>query len=300
MITTRSFMNQTWIDLNSPSKEEADSLILSQDIDPAVAKDLLAPTPAQHIEDRGQIIYAVLHVPTFNRSRAICDIQEIDCVISANSLITARYDSIDALHYFAKQIEVNEILNKGENFHMFFGMMREVYNMMEDELAYMEDQMKEIEKNIFEGKEKEMVFVISNTTRNILNFRRITDPHGNILEFLKEIGIEKFGKEFGAQVKTLIDEWRHIMRIVNNQADLMIQLREANNSILSTKQNDIMKKITIIGSVMLPLTIIGQIFGLSISYFPLKNHPGAFWIILVIMAIVMITTLIYAKAKKWM
>ena len=69
---------------------------------------------------------------------------------------------------------------------------------------------------------------------------------------------------------------------------------------LSTKQNEIMKQLAILGSILLPLTIIGQLFGLSVRSFPLMNHPYAFWIILSLMAVVMLISVIYAKIKKWM
>lgn len=300
MITTRAFMDQTWTDLNSPTKEEVDSLVLTQNINPIVAKDLLTPTPSQYAKDEGNMIYMVLHIPYFKRPHLTVISQEVDFIIRADGVVTGRYDSIDALHYFAKQIEVNEILNRGQNVHLFFGIMNEIYKSVTDELSHTEDWMREIEKNIFEGREKQMVFAISNAGRNILNFRRIIEPHGNILEFLKETGREKFGVKFETEAKTLMSEWHRIMRVVKNQADLAIELRETNNSILSTKQNEIMRQLAIIGSILLPLTIIGQIFGLSIRSFPLVDHPFAFWIILGIMATVMTVSLIFAKIKKWM
>jgi magnesium transporter len=300
MITTRSFMGQVWIDLNSPTKEEVDSLMLTQNISPTVAKDLLAPTPTQYAEEDSQNIYAVLHIPSFRHVHANIDSQEVDFIIRADGVITARYDSIDAIHYFAKEIEVNEILNKGKYTHLFFGIMKEIYKSLADELAYMEDWMKEIEKNIFEGREKEMVLTISNAGRNLLNFKRMVDPHGNVFEFLATVGQEKFGKVFEAEAKSMEEEWRRIIKRVNNQMDLVIELRETNNSMLSTKQNEIMKNLAVIGSVLFPLTIIGQIFGMSIRYFPLSDNPNAFWIILGLMASTMIATLIYAKVKKWM
>jgi len=301
MITTHSSVNQTWVDLNSPTKEEADSLVLTQNIDPLIAKDLLAPTPMQSSRDVDKVIYAVLHIPTFKHSHSTeSNIQEIDFVISVDGLVTARYDSIDALHFFAKQIEVNEILNKGPKSHLFFGMMKEIYKSIGSELAHTEDWLEEIEKNIFEGKEKSMVFAISNAGRNLLNFKKTIDPHINIFEFIKEIGTEKFGSEFGAEAKILIGEWHRIIRKISSQLDLLMELRETNNSILSTKQNEIMKQLAILGSILLPLTIIGQLFGLSIHNFPLINHPYAFWIILSIMATVMLISIIYARVKKWM
>jgi magnesium transporter len=300
MITTRSSMGQVWIDLNSPTREEVDSLMLTQNISPTIAKDLLAPTPIQYAEEDGQTIYAVLHIPSFKRVHSAIDSQEIDFIIRKDGVITARYDSIDAIHYFAKQIEVNEILNKGRRAHLFFSIMKEIYKSMTDELAYTEDWMEEIEKNIFEGREKEMVFTISNAGRNLLNFKRMVDPHGSVFDFLREVGKEKFGDEFEAEAKEIEEQWRRIMKRANNQMDLVIELRETNNSMLSTKQNEIMKNLSIIGSVILPLTIVSQIFGMSIHYFPLVDNPNAFWIILGIMAGTVVITLIFAKIKKWM
>lgn len=293
-------MDQTWVDLNSPTKEEIDSLVLTHNISPVIAKDLLLPTPTQYAETEGDIVYAVLHIPVFNHSRASQDSQEVDFIISKDSLITARYDSIDALHYFAKQVEVSEILNKIESSHLFFGILKEIYRSLHDELAYLEDWMEEIEKNIFDGHEKAMVFTISNVGRSLLNFKRLLDPHGNVFEFLNRVGEDKFGEAFGSEAKLMLDDWRRIIKKINNQMDFLTELRETNNSMLSTKQNEIMKNLAVIGWILFPVTIIGQIFGLSVSSFPFRNDPNAFWIILGLMAIVMTSTLVYAKLKKWM
>lgn len=300
MTTTRSLGDQTWTDLNSPTKEEVDSLMLAQNVDPIIAKDLLTPTPKQYIKEFGNVIYAVLHIPSFKHSSSENLEQEIDFVITERGLITTRYDSIDALHQFAKQIEVDEILNKSGYSHLFFSIMEEIYKFLFDEIDYMKDWMKEIEKNIFEGREKEMVLSISVASRNLLSFKRIVDPHQGVWISLGNIGKDIFGKDFEKESRLLLEEWERMAIEVKNISDMLDELRETNNSILSTKQNEIMRQLTIIGSVILPLSIIGQIFGLSILSFPLKENPYAFWIILALMAVVVLGSLTYAKLKKWM
>lgn len=292
-------MDQVWIDLNSPTKEEVDSLMLTQNISPVIAKDLLAPTPTQYAEENSDAIYTVLHIPTFKHSHATQASQEVDFIIKADGLITARYDSIDALHYFAKRVEVSEILNKSKNSHLFFDLMREIYQSMTNELAYIEDWMKEIEKNIFDGQEKAMVFTISNVGRNLLNFKRIVDPHGSVFMFLKDVGGEKFGKEFEEQSKALSEEWRQIMKRVNNQMDLVIELRETNNSMLSTKQNEIMKVFTIMAFITFPLSLVASIFGMNISFMPITDSPSAFWLIIGIMLLISLSMFTFFKYKKW-
>jgi magnesium transporter len=277
-------------------------MLLTENLTPTIAKDLLTPTPVQHAESGNGIIYAVLHIPAFKYSHSAGDsaCQEIDFIISGKGVITARYDSIDALHYLSKQLEVNEILDNGEDCHIFFRMMEEIYKGMADQLSYIEDWMKEIEKNIFDGHEREMVLAISNAGRNLLNFKRTIDAHGDIFEFLKNAGGEKFGKKFETEAKALIDDWRRMVKRVNNLIDMATELRETNNSLLSTKQNEIMKNLAVIGSILLPLSVISQIFGMSIRNFPLIDNPQAFWIILGMMVSVMVISLSFAKFKKWM
>lgn len=301
MVTNRSFMGQTWIDLNSPTKEEVDSVAMTQSINPVTANDLIMPTPVQNAKEDESSIYAVLHIPAFKYAHSsTSDIQEIDFVILKDVLITARYDSIDSLHYFAKQIEVSEILNKSQERFIFFDMMKEIYKAIENEMAYIDDWMREIEKNIFAGREKEMLFTISNAGRNLLNFKRTLDPHGDILEFIKSAGLQKFGSKFEAEATDLIHKWRRIIKRVSNQIDLAEEMRETNNSMLSAKQNEIMKQLAVIGALLLPLTIIGQLFGLSVRSFPLINHPYAFWMVIGLMLMVMLISLGFAKFKKWM
>lgn len=300
MITNRSSMNQSWTDLNSPTKEEVDSLVLSQDIDPIIAKDLLTPTPTQHALSAGEAIYAVLYVPAFKHSHTLSsNSQEIDFIISAKGVTTVRYDSIDALHYFAKQIEVEEILHKGQSYHIFFRMINVIYKSMTDELAYIEDWMKEIEKNIFEGYEKDMVFAISNVGKNLLNFKRITDPHYEVFQFIKNVGGEKFGNEFQIETESLINEWQRLVKRLNNQIDLMVELRETNNSMLSTKQNEIMKIFTILAFVTFPLSLIASIFGMNTAHIPIVGWPNDFWIVIGIMFIMSLAMFAYFKYKKW-
>ncbi len=299
MITTRPFIDQIWIDLNSPTKEEVDSIMITQNISPAIAKDLLTPTPTQYSEDDGDTIYAVLHIPTFQHAHPNEIDQEVDFIISKKSVITARYDSIDALHYFAKEIEVNEILNHQSNLHLFFGIMEEIYNSITNELASIEDWMREIEKNIFEGQEKEMVFAISSTGRNILNFKRAIDPHGEVFDFIARVGGEKFGKDFEEEAKSLRDEWRRVMKRINNYLDMISELRETNNSMLSTKQNETMKVFTIMAFVTFPLSLVAAIFGMNTSFIPFVGSPNDFWIVLGIMFVMSIAMFSFFKYKRW-
>ena len=299
MIITRAFMDQTWTDLSSPTKEELDSLILAQHIDPLIAQDLLAPTPKQYSKEFNNALYAVMHIPLFKHSHFINLEQEIDFIITEKNIITARYESIDALHHFAKHIEVDEILNKEKHSHLFFGITREIYGFLFEEIEYMKDWIKDIEKNIFESREKEMVFSISAASRNLLSFKRIVGPHQMIWLNLTNSEKINFGEKFEKDARLLLEEWARLMSEIKNISDMLDELRETNNSILSTKQNEIMKFFTILAFIILPLTLITSIFGMNTMNLPIVGLPYDFWIVVGLMFCVSLAMFTYFKYKKW-
>lgn len=301
MITTRNVLEQTWTDLNSPSKEELDSLVMSENIDPAVAKDLLAPTPKQIAKGFGNSIYAIFHIPSFRHKNKESFEQEVDFIISEKSLITARYDNVDAIHQFSKEVEVDEILNKNNlgDSHLFFGVTREIYKFLFDEIDYIKDWLREIEKGIFEGKEKEMVFGISAVGRNLLGFKRTIGSHQSVWQNLIQIGTEKYGDKFGRDALSLFDECKRLLVEIENTSLMLAELRETNNSILSTKQNEIMKIFTILAFVTFPLSLVAAIFGMNTAHIPIVGDPNDFWKVLGIMAMMSLAMFSYFKYKKW-
>lgn len=299
MIVTRPFMDQVWIDLSSPTKEELDSLILAQHIDPLIAKDLLAPTPKQYAKEFDNAIYAVIHIPIFKHSHSINLEQEIDFIIMKDGVITTRYESVDALHHFGKQIEVDSILNKERHSHLFFGVMKEIYGFLFDEIEYMKDWIRDIENNIFEGREKEMVFGISAAGRNLLAFKRVVGPHELLWQNLTKLEKNHFGDKFKKDAQVLLEDWSRLMSEIRNISDMLDELRETNNSILSTKQNEIMKFFTILAFLILPLTLITSIFGMNTIHLPIIGFKYDFWIVIGLMTIVSLAMYLYFKYKKW-
>ncbi len=299
MISKRDYMNYSWVDLDSPTPEEIDSVVLSYGINAKIAKDLASPTPKQEVVDYGNFLYAVLHLPAFKHSKKESFEQEIDFAISNKCLITARYEEIDAIYNFTKKIEVSSILNREEYFNLFLEMIREIYIFLNNELDYIEDWTKEIEKNIFNGKEKDMVFAISSVGRNLLNFKRTVFPHGEVFESIKNIGKEKFGEEFEKDMHKIISEWKRIIYKLNNQIELTNQIRETNNSLLNTKQNEIIKTLTILAFMAFPLTVIAGIFGMNVQHIPIVGSSGDFWVVIGIMVTSVLTMFRLFRHKKW-
>jgi magnesium transporter len=303
MFKKQNYKMVTWVDSETPNKDEARSLMTDFDLSPEVAQDILLPTFKDKITPLKDYIYLVMHFPAFKHTHNKSHRQEIDFVIGKNFIITNRYESIDAMEKYAKIFEVNSILNKNEleigSGEIFIAMMKTIYQSLSDELDSINYLLREAEKDIFAGKEKEMVFELSRVGREIINFNHIITPHGQILETLRENSEKILGKNFKLALDEIINEYYKISKILENITEVLRELRETNNSMLSTKQNEIMKTLTIFTFFALPFSIITGFFQMNTKFTPIVNYNNGWYYIIGLEIVAMITVFIIAKRKKW-
>ena len=306
MINTYRYNEETWVDIDHGTPEEIHGLMDTYGIHPFVAKELTTTTPKPRIEFHDNYIYCILHFPSWKHTHAGDNKnQEVDFIIGKDALITARYDSIDAMHRLSKDLEVSEILDKkGDQKHkhshrILMHMLRSLYSSISDELDYIEDTAEEITAEIFNGKEKEMVVKISEVTRNLLNFKRVTDLHHEILVTLSKRGREIFGEHFGIEMDAVTVDYLKVSTAIRSSLEMLRELRDTNNSLLTSKQNETVKQLTVLGGILLPMNLVSWLFAMRVGGVPLEDNSNGFWIVLVSMLAYTLIAVVYSKHKKW-
>ena len=304
MISRHAYNNLLWIDVENPTIDEVRCLMDEFDLSPVIAEELLSPSIRPKTEQFDDHLYLVLHFPALRHTNSSRSDQEVDFVIGKHFLITVRYDTIDALHKFAKVFEVNAILSRDRTTpdagDVFFAMVMKLYRAIGHELEYIHDELEEVEAQIFEGREKEMVIGLSNLARDLLNIKQALTPHKEILDSLRAKALELFGDNYREEYSAIIGEYYRINSMRATNADSLAELRETNNSLLSTKQNEIMKVLTTMAFVTLPLSLLASTFGMNAEAMPIVGHPFDFWIIVGLMFSAMLVMFAYFKHNKWL
>ncbi|HEU5114960.1 MAG TPA: magnesium transporter CorA family protein [Candidatus Paceibacterota bacterium] len=304
MVNTYKYKNVTWVDMQNPTREEARELMQKYDIHPVAAEELILPTTRSKVDRYQDFVYLVLHFPAWKHSHRNTN-QEIDFIIGKNFIVTARYDTIDPLHKFSKMFEVNSVLDHngliGEHAgYMFYYMMREIYHSIADELESVRDSLDDIEKRTFSGEEREMVFELSNTARELLIFKHATAFHKEILESFGTASIKLFGPDYAHYMEATMSEYTKVGKAIQGLTESLHELRETNNSLLETKQNKVMMTLTGITFITAILGIIVGIFEVNFKDAPIIGMPHDFWILSgVITALGIFFTAILAH-KKWL
>ena len=303
MITNYKYRNLIWVDISNPTTPEVKEVIEKYKINSLVGEDLLSPSLKPKIDFYNDYIYLILHFPAFRHTHNTETNQEVDFVIGKNFLITTHYDTIDPLHKFSKIFEVNSILDKS-NFgdhagFIFYYMIQKLYKALNHELDFISDKRKLIEERVFNGNEKKMVFELSKISRELLQFKQSLALHDEVLSSF-EIASEKFfGKDYGYFTRSIIGSYERVNACVRSNIDTLNELRATNDSLLSTKQNEIMKNIAIISFIFFPLSLVASVFGMNTDNLPFVGNDNDFSIILLIMFSLSIVMFSYFKVRKW-
>lgn len=303
MQTRHAYGPLVWVDLESPDTKEVRQVAEEFDVAEHIAEELLHPSSKARSEFYDRYVYLVMHFPALKHSHATYE-QEVDFIIGQNFLITTHYDTIDPLHKFAKVFEVNAVLGSeppGEHAgFLFFYTTKKLYKAIEHELDFLRRELTLIEEHIFHGREVEMVSAISRTARGLLNLRQTIEPHREILRTLEERGPAFFGEDFTPYLRALSNEYYRVHNHITRATDSLHELRETNNSLLSTKQNETMKVFTILAFVTFPLSLIASIFSMDTIHDPVVGSPHDFWIVMGIMGVATIVMFWYFRHKKWL
>ena len=303
MIKKETCGDITWIDLESPTREEVRSIVDEYKIQPIVGEELLSTTVRPKVDVYDNLIYLILHFPTVSHTDENQNEQEIDFIIGKDFFITVHYGQDDILEKSRKVFGINVILQQctlgGHAGFLFFYLIKELYENLIADLEYIQKELEHIEHNIFLGKEHTMVFDLSKMTRKLLHFKRAMSQHQHVLESLESAGADFFPKKFSYHLRAITGECYRVLALFDVIKDTVNDLKATNDSLLATKTNDIIKILTIMAFITLPVTFLSQLFGMNTTYLPIVGLENDFWIVIGIMALVTLSFFGFFKFKKW-
>ena len=292
----------TWIDLEDPTENEVREIAKEFGVHKLVADELLTPSERAKVDPYDKYTYLIFHFPFCDTNTHTCQEQEMDFIVGKKFIITTHYESIPALEEFKESFDQLLGGHKRKITHsgfIFYHILLGLYVKLKKDLRLIGYRLGEIEDQIFLGNERQMVHELSLVSRVIIDFRRAVRHHENIIESFGVIALEFFNNKFNYYIDDLMGEYRKVANFLSANRETLAELRETNDSLVSTKMNEIMKNLTIMAFVTFPLSLLAAIFGMNTVHIPLLGHPYDFWLVIGIMFVGATYMYGYFKYKQW-
>ena len=305
----------TWVDVTNPTKEELAQISRDYKIHSLVESEASSPSARSRVDLYDNYLYLILHFPechscvlptkkTKLTKPELGNLQEIDFILSQDFLITIHYKNIPVLDEFSQIFETSfskKSTDSKENCGLlFFQILLQIYRSLDDDLNLLTNTLKKAESNIFNGREKEMILVLSNINQDLLDFSWSLKGHDRILKSLTEYLEVLFPNKFKHHSRALFNTYWRIYGTISNLRDLFTELRTTNDSLLTTKTNEIMKILTIMAFTTFPLTVFTSTFGMNTINTPIIGQNYDFWIIVAIMLVAVASMFIFFRYKRWL
>jgi magnesium transporter len=295
----------TWVNVVAPDTETAQMLAARFGWHPLDVEDIVSKRQRPKVDDYEEdgYLFAVLHFPVFDQAVQRLNAAELDIFIGHDYVVTIPNRELLPVTRLFERCDGDERLRE----QLFArGSGRLLYEVLDDLFDYcfpildkIAHKLDVIEDEVFEGRSEEVVRDLSNVKQEIISYRKIIKPERSTLRVL-ERRVEHFlPEELELYFDDIVDAAERVWDLLDNYKEVVEGLESTNESVISHRQNDVLRVLTIISTTMLPLFVITGVFGMNVL-FPGEGSTWMFWVILGLMLASLAGMLGVLRWKRWL
>jgi magnesium transporter len=293
----------TWVHLDHPDPETANALAERFGWHALDVEDVLSKRQRPKIDEYPEYLFAVLHFPVYDKAIQRLNAAELDLFLGADYLVTLPNVELLPVSRLFRRCEEDEELRET----LFAeGSGRLLYEVLDDLFDYcfpildkIGHKLDSVEDDMFERRAEDVVRDLSNVKQEIISYRKIIKPERTTLRLL-ERRVERFlPHELDLYFDDIVDGAERIWDLLDNYKEVVEGLESTNESVISHRQNDVLRVLTVFSAILLPLTLLASVFGMNVD-FPGSGSTAPFWIIVAVMIAVGGSLLGFFRWKRWL
>ena len=305
MIDTIDFGTLRWHYILNPSEEDLLFLEENFHFHPLDIEDCRSTNQRPKIDIYDDYNFLILHFPAFDNEMKNLRVREIKIFWGPDYIITignAHWTIKNLFDLIEKNTDtVDEFVKSGSDallYTILNRLMVDAYSL----LLRVGGQIEEINRNLFGKKAVATIEAISITRKNIILLNTIFKPQLRMFHKFESGGIKGFTKDhdfMGDYWGNILDYYQKMWDMIEDNAELITGLAKTFDSLQTNRINEVMKIMTFISTIFLPITFITGVYGMNIDL-PFMNEKLIFWGIIMVMFTFVTGFLFFAKKRRWL
>jgi magnesium transporter len=294
----------TWVNVVSPDLETAQVLAERFGWHPLDVEDIVSKRQRPKVDDyeEDQYLFAVLHFPVFDKAVQRLNAAELDVFIGHDYLVTLpTRELLPVTRLFARcesdAAYREQLFAKGSG-RLLYEVLDDLFDYCFPILDKIGHKLDRIEDEMFAGAAEDVVRDISNVKQEIISYRKVIKPERSTLRVLERRINRSLPEELELYFDDINDAVERIWDQLDNYKEVVEALEQTNESVISHRQNDVLRLLTIISVTMLPLTLLTGIFGMNVVY-PGEGTTVAFWVLLAALVVTLVGMVGFFRWKRW-
>jgi magnesium transporter len=272
------------------------------DIHPLALEDILHTSQRPKLDDYENYLFMVVRMFFYDSEQKELKSEQVSFVLGKKYLITFQEDAGDVFDTVRERLRKGgpRIRNGGSDY-LAYALIDAIIDSYFHILEQIGDEIEDLEDRVIADPEKEDLPIIHRLRREMILLRKSVWPLRELLSSLQrnESGIVK--KQTQIFIRDIYDHTIQIIDTIESYRDMVMGMLETYLSSLSNKMNEVMKALTIIATIFIPLTFLVGVYGMNFKHFPELQvewmYPWGFWGFVIVCGGILYW---YFKHKKWL
>jgi magnesium transporter len=267
-------------------------------------EDVFSRNQRPKIDEYPDYLFIILHFPRFDKAVRRLNAAEVDIFVGPDFVVTLPNEPLQPVEYLFERVKGDpsqreQLFGQGAGY-LLYKIVDACVDASFPMLSKMGHKLDRIEEAIFEGdRSRESVREISNVKQEIINFRSIVRPQRAVVADLERTKARYLPGELDVYFDDINDASERAWQMLEGFKETVEALEVTNESVLAHGLNDVLRVLTVLTVVFLPLTLIASIWGMNVRV-PGQDRIGAFWIIIVVMAVILAGMLRFFRKRGWL
>lgn len=290
-----------WVDLNSPTPEESRQILADTfRFHPLAVEDATSEIHHPKVESYEGYLYLILHGIAFQQREHRFVTRDVDFFLGRNYLVTVHDGTSRSIAKLRELCDKHQHMLAGGPVGVLYRIVDSMVDHYRPEIEAMEKRIDTMEHEAVLGSRDSLVRQILALKRDLSSLRRVVIPERDAVGRLARREFPLISDEMAYRFRDVYD---HLVRISDESfifQDRVTGILDAHLSTVSNRLNQIVKVLTVMSTIFLPLTVFTGMWGMNI---PLPRFPGSddaqFWWITGIMALISGTMLALFRSRRW-
>ncbi|HJW97337.1 MAG TPA: magnesium/cobalt transporter CorA [archaeon] len=291
-----STSRRIWVDVTDPSKQNLGSLAKSFRLHSLTLEDVSKTGNRVKLEQFQEYIFIITYGLHSGKKSPIAF--QMNFVLGKNFLLTIHKEKIPSFDSLkSDRPRLQSLLSKGPDFLLHHLMDAEVdfYFPVLDEI---EDQIDELEEEVYRNIDHKVLGRLFRLKREMMGIRKRVGPQKEVVLMLTQKSFPFISDSASAYFRDIYDHTIRINESIDDYREILSNTLEVHLSMVSNRMNEVMKALTIVATIMLPLTVLTGIYGMNLNI-PESHFDIMYYIVLSLMAVIAIGMTFYFKRKRW-
>jgi len=295
-----------WVDLIQTPYSESEQILLDLfGFHPLAVSDALDEIHVPRVDDWGDYLYLVLHNIRFDPlDEEPLKTDELDVFLGKHFLVTYQNIAIPIVERVRNLLERDSrFLQRGAD-HLFYKLADDLIADTMPVVDQMDDEIDTLEDRMFQSTNQELLERIFTLKRSLLHMRRILMPQRELFNKLARGDDHVIDPQERVFFRDIYDHLVRLYDISESLRDLIGGVLETYLSVINNRMNDVMKTLTIITTLFMPISFLTGFFGMN---FFAAEPPFSIWttrpvfiLVLSIFVLLPLGMFFWMRSRKWM